>query len=182
MPSILFQHLKKTAFSLAFIVSVAGTLGLTGCADNPIADPSPKDPPSHAFKESYDDVWRAIQLALRKYPVRLNNIESGVLETDYVKGDQLFAEPVPGRAKQGMRYKILVRAVRGKIDGKQAVKVIVSKTPEIQPDFFTGYRPTSSDGLEEDVLLYRVGRYIELDKLLSKPANGGKPAIFNNDQ
>lgn len=142
--------------------------GIAGCADNPIDDPVLKEPESRVFYENYDDLWRAIQLAVRKYPVHLNNIESGILETDYIKGDKIFSDPPEKFNKPGLRYKITIRAVKGKISDKPAVKVVVVKTAEVQPDFFTGYQPFPSDGYEENTLLYRIGRYLDLDKLLNK--------------
>ncbi len=141
---------------------------ITGCADNPIVDPPIKDPESRLFAYEYEEVWRAMQLALRKYPVRINNIDSGILETDYIKGDKFFVEP-NAKSRPGLRYKITIRVVKGKLDGKKsAVKVTALKSAEIQPDFFSGFQPISSNGLEEMALLYRIGRYLEMEKLTTK--------------
>lgn len=95
-------------------------------------------------------------------------MESGILETDYVKGEKLFADPNSTEAKQGLRYKVVIRAVKGKIENKNSVKVTILKTAEIQPDFFSGFQPLSSNGLEEETIMYRIGRFIEMDRMLSK--------------
>jgi hypothetical protein len=143
------------------------------CAENQVlVDPPVTEPQARVYYSSYDEVWRSVQLALRKYPVHLNNIESGLLETDYIKGDKLFSEPIETRAKLGMRYRLTIRAVKGKINDKPAIKIVCTKTPEIQRDFFTGYQPTATDGLEEDLILYRIGRYLEMDHMLSKISAG----------
>jgi len=144
-----------------------------GCIEKEIAsDPPVTEPQSRIFYASYDEVWRAVQLALRKYPIRMNNIESGQLETDYIKGDKLFTEPVEEKKKFGMRYRILIHAVRGKFEDRAATKIICTKVPEIQRDFFTGYQGIPSNGLEENIILYRVGRFLEMDHVLSKVSSG----------
>jgi hypothetical protein len=154
---------------ISFLFLGLGLFATAGCVESrPIDDPPLTEPETRVYYDSYDEVWRAVQLALKKYPVHLNNIESGILETDYIKGDKLFAEPVEGRTKQGMRYKLTIRAVKGRIEDKSAIKIICTKTSEVQRDFFTGFQPITTDGLEEKAILYRIGRYLEMERILSK--------------
>ncbi len=147
-----------------------GTLFFTlSCVENqPMVDPPISDPESQVYYESYDEVWRGVQLALRKYPVHLNNIESGILETEYIKADKIFVEPGENQVKPGQRYKLTVRAIKGEVSGDPAIKIICIKTVEVQPDFFTGYQPRPSDGLEEKAILYRIGRYLDMERLLNR--------------
>jgi hypothetical protein len=162
---------KPLIKSLGLLVLLGLFLG--GCVEKELAaDPPVSDAPTKVFVANYDEVWRSVQLALRKYPVHLNNIESGLLETDYIKGDKLFAEPVEDKTKFGMRYKLTIRAVKGKFNDKSAIKIICTKVSEIQRDFFTGYQPIPSNGLEENLVLYRIGRYLEMDHMLSKISAG----------
>src|SRR5271155_4038528 len=100
-------------------------LAAAGCVENrPIEDPPITEPETRVYYDGYDEVWRAVQLALKKYPVHLNNIESGLLETDYIKGDKLFSEPVEDKTKTGMRYRLTVRAVKGKVNDRSAIKIV----------------------------------------------------------
>lgn len=166
--------LKKLSLVVAGFLIL---LTLSACeTTNPLADPPVTEPEIHVFYDDYDQIWRAIQLAVRKYPVRLNNIESGLLETDYIKGDKLFADPSEGGPpKANVRYKINVRAIKGKDSGKPATKVTVTKTAEIQPDFFTGFKEIPSNGLEEQTIMYRIGRYLEMDRKLAQAAKQSNP-------
>lgn len=150
------------------IILILSLFFFSACAENPIADTPIKNPAQQVFNESYEKVWRAVQLALRKYPVKVNTMESGILETDYIKGDKLFNDPNELKTRPGLRYKIVVRAIKGKIEGKSAIKVTVLKNAEIQTDFFSGLQSLGSNGLEEQILLYRIGRFIEIDNTLSK--------------
>lgn len=163
----------RTSFNnlIGVLFVAVAVLPFTGCETaNPLMDPPIDEPKTSIFRDEYDQVWRAIQLAVRKYPVRLNNIESGLLETDYVKGDKLFADPSEGGPpKASIRYKLEIKAVKVKnSEDKQAVKVVVTKVAEVQPDFFTGFKEIPSNGLEEQTLLYRISRYLEMDRKLSQ--------------
>ncbi|MDZ4678466.1 MAG: hypothetical protein SGI74_13285 [Oligoflexia bacterium] len=158
------QSISKLISSFLILIVI------TGCVTNPKNDPPIKEPESRIYGDAYEQVWRSMQLALRKYPVKINNIDLGVLETDYVRGDKVFTDPNDTRPKPGYRYKITVRVVRGRVEGKAAVEVIVLKSAEIQPDFFSGFQAVSSNGLEEISILYRIGRYLEIDRILTRNA------------
>ena len=153
-------------------------LAVTGCSNMVVVEPPVKDPPARLFYGSFDQIWRNIQLTLRKYPVRVNNIDGGILETDYIKDEKLFSSPMEAHTKPGTRYKLTVRAVKGQVEGKPVIKVTFLKLVELQKNFFEGFQPISSDSLEELALLYRIGRFTELDQLLSKVSAEKKPQVL----
>jgi hypothetical protein len=148
-------------------------LSLVGCAGNPIEDAPIREPEARIYLDTYEQVWRAVQLALRKYPVRINNIDLGVLETDFVKGDKLWSDPKDKHPNTGLRYKLTLRVVRGRVDNKSAVNVTVLKAAEVQPDFFSAVQQIPSNGLEEKGILYRIGRFLEIERLVAK-SHGGR--------
>ena len=125
------------------------------------------EPLSRVFYAKYEEVEGAIKQAMIRYPQRVDNTEAGIFETDFVKGEARFRSPVAKTDySPGYRYRILVRLVRGKNDEKPAVKVLVTKVSEIARDFFATPEQVPSDGLEESVILYRVGREIALGKAM----------------
>ena len=124
------------------------------------------------FFFSYDNVWRAAQLAL-KYPIAVNNMDHGVLETDYVKADDGFIAPVEEKTpSSGIRYKITLTLSKGKVDGRDSVRVNINKTIEKKRDFFSEAELMPTDGLEERVLFYRMERELIIDEALKKAARG----------
>ncbi len=127
------------------------------------------EPVGRVYFAKYEEVESAIKQAMIRYPQRVDNTEAGIFETDYVKGETRFRSPVatdnPGN---GYRYRLLIRLVRGKNDDKPAVKVMVTKQAELAGDFFAEPQPQPSDGLEESVILYRIGREITLARALAK--------------
>lgn len=117
------------------------------------------------------EVDNAIRSALKKYPVQIDNLENGIYETDYLKGDRMFRAPSnePQRSNHtGLRYKINVQCIRGKVDGKQATRILLKKVLEKQRDFFADAEALPTDGVEENVILYRISRELSLSRAIKK--------------
>ena len=154
-------------FRAAPIISKLFTLVLlSGCATSEHSYDG-FSPISKVYNEEFEIVWRAAQLALQKYPMRVNNIDTGLLETDWVKGYEIWKPPIKPKVKAaGARYKIIVRTIKGKSQGEVAIKVSLQKKIEKKRDFFAEVEKPASDGLEEKSILYRIGREIQIDSAL----------------
>lgn len=128
------------------------------------------EPVTKVYYAKYEEVEAALKLAMLKYPQRVDNTEAGIFETDYVKGDARFKPPQKSTEyTSGYRYRILLRLVKGKADvSRPAVKVVVVKQIEQAHDFFAEPHAVPSDGLEETVILYRIGRELTINKALQK--------------
>lgn len=127
------------------------------------------EPISRVYNAKYEEVEAAIKQAMIKYPQRVDNTEDGIFETDYVKGEARFRPPQNNADfSPGYRYRVLIRLVKGKATDKPAVKVLVTKQIEIARDFFAQPQPVASDGLEENVILYRIGREVTIARALVK--------------
>jgi len=145
---------------------------LTGCTSQPVAEQKSKKKLTQQkiFFASYDNVWRAAQLAL-KYPIAMNNMDNGVLETELIKADEGFQAPAEDRIpSSGLKYKISMLLVKGKVDGRDSVRVTIKKTVEKRRDFFADPEAIESDGLEEAVIFYRIDRELVIDEALRKAA------------
>ena len=166
-----FQTLARKG---ALIGSLAGAFALASCS-TASTQLSKRlkigEPVARVYFAKYEEVETAIKQAMIRYPQRVDNTEAGIFETDYVKGEARFRSPVSTEAfSNGYRYRLLIRLVRGKNDDKPAVKVLVTKQAELAGDFFAEPDPQPSDGLEETVILYRVGREIALARAIIKAA------------
>lgn len=151
-----------------FVLLLGATL--TGCAQaekkTHTGIPTPVEEVFYADPETVD---RAISQVMVKYPQKIANLEAGVLETDYIKGDARFQPPHKNVTfGSGYRYRIFIRTVRGKTNGKPAIKVQVLKKVEQHRDFFADPENLKSDLLEEKAILYRIGREIKIDKALQR--------------
>jgi len=149
-------------------------LPLAACTSTEIREYDPKitgGPKKRVFHENFDDIWQATQIALSHYPISVNDIEAGILETDFIRGENSWKSPhLMRRTPGGQRYKISVRILKGKskTPGKKAVQVTILKRTELQKDFFSPYESINSDGLEEIALLYRIERELRINTALDK--------------
>lgn len=135
----------------------------------------------------YSEVETALKQAMIIYPQRIDNTEAGIFETDYVKGELRFRPPhQEGDFSRGYRYRILARLVKGKVQSKPAVYVQLTKKIELARDFFADPDQLASDGLEERVILYRIGRELAinrgLQKAASKSGSNPDPAAKTSEQ
>lgn len=171
---MIFLMCRATLRICKFLVLGMVTLGFSGCAlFEQKAGPKPvTGPQEKVFFASFDDVWRATQLALQSptaYPLRVNNMDTGVLETEPIKGAQAWSPPhVTDPPTGGVSYRLSVRVIKGNLSGRQAFKVTVLKEASIQRDFFSEPEPIVSDGLEEKIILYRIDRELQIDRALKR--------------
>jgi hypothetical protein len=121
------------------------------------------------FKASYDEVWRAVQKTLMKFPIVVNNIDQGVLETEPVKTNAIWARPFQIKAsRQKSKFTLHVNVIKGRVKKSEATRVVVLKKVVLGRDFFSDDKQLPSDGYEEDILLYRVQREITLERSLKR--------------
>ncbi|ODS51069.1 MAG: hypothetical protein ABS42_00355 [Bdellovibrio sp. SCN 50-8] len=154
----------------AFIGLLGGCESLPGSKTERIEDALEKAVYQRVYFASFESVWRAAQLAL-KYPISTNNMDNGVLETEWVRALEGFS--VPGTSKSpssGIRYKISVTMVKGRMNGRESVRVTLRKSMERQRDFFSDPELILTDGVEEKVILYRIERELIIQDALGKVA------------
>lgn len=120
------------------------------------------------FFASYDEVWRSIHTAL-KYTIATENPDTGVIETEYIKGVDGWVPPGQKRSTSaGARYKIFIILAKGRTEGRESTRVTIEKRGEILKDFFSEPTPVASDGLEEAVLFYRIERELIIAEALKR--------------
>lgn len=161
---------KKVPKGLNTFLGLGLFLLLVGCAQ---LDPQPEknlstSPPSQVFVGEFDDVWRAVLKAFTKYPIKVNNTDLGILETDQIKGDEVWSPPFLEKKYKNFHYSLRVQVVRGKLKNQNSVRVSVAKKMSLDTDFFSDEKSLNSDGHEEESLLYRVSRELQLEHHLKK--------------
>jgi hypothetical protein len=158
----------------AILSYVMISASLVGCAlfSEDAKRPKVNEPPEKVFVGSYDDVWRAVMLALqtpRTYPLRSSLMESGVVETEPLRGSMGWVPPfAKDPPSSGQSYRLLIRIIKGDLRGQEAYKVTVLKSMQIERDFISDPEPLETDGFEELTILYRVGRELAIDRALKK--------------
>lgn len=147
---------------------------LIGCAA--LDKKAPQESYSAVFQANYDELWRALQKSISRYPIRLNNADTGQLETDTIKPAQMWQPPHQKREiSPGERYHIKVYATRGAASGKtESVRLTIEKVMTIERDFFAGEQRKYSDGLEEKAILYRIQRELTMEQSLKNAYENGQ--------
>jgi hypothetical protein len=143
----------------------------SGCVGTPqqLETRETDGPYSRVFYANYEDVEIALKQSMIRYPQKVDNTDAGIFETDYIKGEARFKPPhKPTMFSPGYRYRLLVRLVRGRTEDRPAIKVQITKRPEVVRDFFSDAAPATSDGLEEQVILYRIGRELQLARAIAR--------------
>ena len=160
--------MRRSICCVLGFLALASTFGCSTAADRALNN-SPGTPVQRVFFADFDEVGRAIHAAMNRYPQRVDNLDAGQFETDYIKGDQRFSAPGTKQdLSSGVRYRLLIRVLKGKAESKAATKVLITKAIEIQHDFFSEPEPLPSDGLEEMVILYRIQREITVERAVHK--------------
>ncbi len=158
-------------WSTNFLILFSLSLIAGGCVSKP-QNPDKlvqKQLEQKIFLSPYDEVWRAAHKVL-KYPIVNENQDTGIIETDYIKGQDGFIAPEKPVPSSGLRYKIVMIFAKGKSLGKESVRVTIDKKIEKLRDFFSDAEPVASDGLEEKVIFYRMERELLISKGLRKAA------------
>jgi len=131
------------------------------------------------FLANYDQVWRAAHSAIQ-YTIAVENQDYGIIETEYIKGVDGWLPPDQSKPRySGSRYKIHFVFARGKTtDGRESTRLTIEKKVELLKDFISEPQMIPSDGLEEQVLFYRIGREILVQEALRKAAENSDTPSF----
>jgi hypothetical protein len=96
-------------------------------------------------------------------------MDQGLLETDTIRGYKVWGPPFKSEAAANNdTYKLNIKVVKGALGKAQATKVTILKDTDHQVDFFSDPKAMPSDGLEEKMILYRIGREIQVERALAK--------------
>lgn len=127
---------------------------------------------SRTFKTPYETVWRATQQALLNYPMNINNMDTGNLQTLFITGKHRYLPPHLKNTvlPSGYQYRININIIKSQTRSK----VIISKEARLQKDFFSDPQELMTDGFEEKAILYRIRREILIENMLKKQMEKSK--------
>jgi hypothetical protein len=118
---------------------------------------------SRIYMTDFNTAWQAGLEALKSSPLEISNREAGFIRTKWVDNTsdrRLFESFGAGRSFLKAQYRFRVSIGKGFYESKPSVKISVQREQLVQHDVLEGWRPVVSDSIEENTLLYRVGRII----------------------
>ncbi len=140
-----------------------------GCAhESEKIEPSFK-PQSEFFYSDFDRVWRATQIAISAYPLKVNNMEKGLLLTTNINSNSVFKQKhLKKKSSAAVKYNLKINLVKGRINGKNSVKVVIQKNKYHSSNFFSGPKELPSNGIEEKTILYSIKRELQVESVLDR--------------
>lgn len=120
---------------------------------------------SKIFLTDFNTAWQAVIDSLRNSRLDVSNREGGVVQTRWTDNtaEKNFVDSFGGAdAFLKAQYRVRVTAAKGFYNGKPSVKVTVQKEQLVQRDVLEGWKPMESDTIDENTLLYRIGRLIQI--------------------
>ena len=119
---------------------------------------------SKIFIGEYPMAWEAAVDALKASPMEVVNRENGSLQTKWIDNTSernLIDSAGSVSPYTKAQYRFRVSLAKGNLEGRNSVRIIVQKEQQVQRDVLEGWRNQETDGIQENSLLYRVGKLIE---------------------
>lgn len=109
--------------------------------------------------------------ALKHSRLDVTNREGGFIQTRWTENtaERNFVDSFGGAdSVLKAQYRFKVTVAKSFYNGKPAIKVTVQKDQLVQRDVLEGWQPVETDSIEENTLLYRIGRLIFIKIKLAK--------------
>ena len=161
-----FQPRARFRAACAFCCIAA--LLFAGCSGLDRA-PSRGPAPAQIYEADKEAAWKALVQVFKPYPKKTLDAENGIIETERLRGRALFRPPqaVPGQLS-GRFFYTLRAVLREKEDEPDMSRAQIRKTVSRQKDFFSEPEVLPSDLFEEEALLYRIDRELQIKHLVDK--------------
>lgn len=126
------------------------------------------------FIGDYPLAWESAVEALKAAPMDVVNRENGTLQTKWLDNtaERNLLDSgglVSSYIKAQYRFRVVL--AKGYFEGRPSVRVSVQKEQQIQRDVLEGWINQETDGIQENSLLYRLGKLIEIRKRLQDIEN-----------
>jgi hypothetical protein len=128
---------------------------------------------SRVYITDFDVAWQAVLDALKHNRLDVSNREGGFIQTRWTENtdEKNFVDSF-GNAdaflKSQYRFRVTVAKGYSYERNKQGVKVTVQKEQLVQRDVLEGWRAMETEPIEENTLLYRIGRLIFMKLKLAR--------------
>lgn len=126
------------------------------------------------YISEYTLAWESAVDALKASPKDIFNRENGTIQTKWIDNTaerNLIDSAGSVSSYIKAQYRFRVTLAKGFYDGKPSVKVSVQKEQQIQRDVLEGYINQESDGIQENSLLYRIGKVVDYLKRIQDMEN-----------
>lgn len=126
---------------------------------------------SRRYLTDLNTAWQASLEAMKSNPLEEKNPQSGYIQTKWVDNTEQrnFVDSfgdANATLKAQFRFKVNVASTF--YNGEPVVKITVTKDQLVQYDVLEGWRYVETDSIDENTLLYRIGRLIYFRMKIAK--------------
>lgn len=138
---------------------------------------------SKIFLADYSFAWEAAVEALKASPMDVVNRENGTLQTKWIDNTaerNLIDSAGSVSPYVKAQYRVRVTLAKGYYEGQPSVRVSVQKEQQFQRDVLEGWKNQETDGIQENSLLYRIGKLVEFKNKIQNIENQKLKQELNN--
>ena len=117
------------------------------------------------FRASRQEVWKALVIMFKPYPVKVLDERKGYIETERLYGKNFWTAPHQGKIQTGGLSAVLSVNIHYE---RPYTKVHVSRRIYRQRSVFSPLEESPSDLFREHVFLYRLGRELLIKKTIDR--------------
>lgn len=126
---------------------------------------------SRVFASDFNLAWQSTLDALKSVRLDVTNREAGFLQTrwiDNTKEKNISDSDGSTPPYMKAQYRIKASIAKGVYQGRNGVKVTVQREQLANRDALDDFHVLESDSIEENTLLYRIGRIISIRMRLTR--------------
>lgn len=163
----------KLSFAIGVMATVVAMTSITSCvsAYKESVGGQTEEVYNRVFFTDFNTAWQSALDALKHNRLDVTNREGGFVQTKWTDNteEKNFVDSF-GSADSYLKaqYRVKVSVAKSFFNGKPAVKVSVQREQLVQRDVLEGWQPIETDSIEENTLLYRIGRLILMKMKLAR--------------
>jgi hypothetical protein len=115
------------------------------------------------YLTDFNTAWQATLDSIKNSRLDVSNREGGYVQTKWTDNtaEKNFVDSFAGQDSfLKARYRFRISVSKGAYNGKPSIKVAVQKEQLVLRDVLEEWRPVETDAIDENTLLYRIGRII----------------------
>lgn len=123
------------------------------------------------YLTDFNTAWQSCLDSMKSMRLDVSNREGGFIQTRWTENtaEKNFTDSFGGAdAYLKAQFRFRVNVSKGFYNGHPSIKVSVQKEQLIQRDVLEGWRPIETDSIDENTLLYRIGRIIFIKMKIAK--------------
>jgi hypothetical protein len=126
--------------------------------------------PNALFNADFNQVWTATVTVMKEYEIETQNQDAGIIKTRWTDNtiEMNFQDAFGSSDRiKSAKFKLAVAVNKGGTEKRPQIKVFIIKKQMVEQDVFQGWKEIDNDYILEKILLYRIQRTLNIDRILT---------------